>query len=202
MWKKPLAATFVVALFACGGSTVGGIDLEEIKPTNPVVVQPPATSLEIKATLTAATLGDDCGSGSGDSPAAGACAPLPDGGSCGGRFSCQQSNVQIAFEASGSGKPAKVEIASVKLLEVGTEAVVDTLTAREPQTWDGTQYSAWDETLASGDRERASYKLSAPRWNGWNSFRAKYVLEIVIKLDGVRRTLRSSEITREPVVAT
>jgi len=207
MWKLSLGAALTVALLACGGSTIGGIEPPEAKPTTSVVVRPPAAGLEITATMIAASLGDDCGASSmtaGDAPSGGACAPLPDGGasSCTGHFVCQQSNMQLSFEAEGAGGPATVKIVSVRLLEVGTDKEVDALTARDPQAWDGTKYRAWDETLASGDEKRASYKLSAPRWNGWNSYRSRYVIEVVLTLDGVRRTLRSSELAREPEVAT
>ena len=201
-------------LVACSGGTATNI--EESSPENPTVVK--SAALEITATLVSATLGDDCGSGASAkaAPASGIaadCAPEPEGksaGGCGGgAASCQQSNMQLSFVAKGTGPAAKVSVLSVRLLKASDASELSTLQSREPETWNGTKYSAWDESIAPGATVNASYKLSAPDWSTisggkqWSSYSEKYLLEVVLTVDGVQRTLRSNaEIYREPSVVT
>jgi len=212
-------------LLACSAGEASSItDPLSTVPQNPVKVTTPSGGLNVTATLVSVALGSDCGNGGGSSPpqgkgsressdanvVSGICAAEPDGGptrcpSPGG--GCQQTNMQLRFEASGDGIPAKVEIVTVRLLESKTLAEVSRLDPREPQAWGGGAYAAWDETVTSGDNLNVSYKLSAPDWtrsgtqSSWD-YSSNFYLEVTIRIDGVTRTLRSQELSRAPLVAT
>ncbi len=116
--------------------------------------------------------------------------------------------MQIAFSAVGGSKNAQVQVVSVKLVNATTGALVDTLTAKKPQAWNGTVYSAWDETIKPSSELKASYDLSAPSWNSVSStdargsYSTKYRLHVTLRIDGVEFTLLSTELSREPEVAT
>jgi hypothetical protein len=117
--------------------------------------------------------------------------------------------MQLSFVAKGTGPAAKVSVLSVRLLKASDASELSTLQSREPETWSGGKYGAWDESVAPGATVNASYKLSAPDWSTisggkqWSSYSEKYLLEVVLTIDGVQRTLRSSaEIYREPSVVT
>jgi hypothetical protein len=224
--RRALRSCCFLATLATGAATLGtvvacsggpNIVTPEQAPENPTTVETPQSHLSVTATLAAATLGDDCG-GNGPSASKGAgisadCAELPDGGGCGGSFVCQQSNMQLTFQAKGDASfvaaSAKIQIVAVRLLLESDASVLDDLTAREPSVWNGSSYATWNETITAGQSLKTSYKLSAPDWatigNGksWNTYSQKYLLEVVLTIDGVTRTLRSNaEIYRDPMVAT
>lgn len=183
-------------------SSSGGSE-QEPTPQEQVTVSPPSTALEVTATIVSATLGDECGGGAGEGKFAPSdCAPT-DGGQCGSI--CRESNVQLSFK-TGAGSAAKVEITSVTLHDSKTGAKVDTLQASSPQSWNGSGYAAWDETLAPSSEIKASYDLTAPKWSamgtGANLYSATYRLRVALKIDGVAVLLESAELSREPAVAT
>ena len=200
-----LSVACIAALVACSGTDSSGI------AANTVVVNPPGSSLEVRLTLASVTLASDCDTAvasdksSGDSAV---CAAAPDGGtsSC-GSLACQQTNMQITVESHGDTRTAKLEVLSARLLESVSLTEVDTLKARDPQSWDGAKYTTWNEAIAPQASSSVSYKLSSPNWskstgNNWDSYKTRYVLDVVIKVDGVTRTLRSAELSRAPIVAT
>ena len=205
--SRSLAIGFFVVAAACSSQSTG--TAEETTPQNPTTVTTPSSNLEVKATLTAATLGEDCGEAKGSAGISADCAPSPDGGSCGGTSFCQQSNMQFTFAVSGSTGSAKVQIVSAKLFVKGEADPFDTLDSREPQVFTSNAYAAWDEVLVPGPEVKASYKLSAPDWNalskrssGTSLYSQEYELEVVISIDGVKRTMRISALYREAQVAT
>lgn len=208
-------------LWACSGSSQVPEMPEDELPQNPVLLRTPGSNLNVKVTLTSATLGDDCGgtdapNAAADKSAAGIsadCAPTKDDAGvehgCGSaRLACQGSNLQLYYEVDGQGLTARAEVTAVRLLQADTTAVLTTLTASTPQAWMGSQYQPWDGTLTTGARLRASYALSSPNWsqlgggNSWNSYQHRYILEVDVRVDGVKRTLRSEELSRDPLVAT
>lgn len=219
-----LSGVGLAALIACSGnSTAGAVDPSgptEIEPQETYTGTGPVSGIKVSASIASVTLGDDCGAGAGaaKAPAAGDCAPVPDAGSgdsgfapggCGGGTYCQQSNVQISFTAVGGSNSAQVQVVSVKLVNATTGALVDTLTAKKPQAWNGTVYAAWDQTIKPSSELKASYDLSAPSWNSTGStdarglsYSTKYRLHLTLRIDGVEFTLLSTELSREPEVAT
>jgi hypothetical protein len=175
-------------------------------------------SAAVEASFLSASLSDDCP----DSRAGAAedCAEPADAGAGAARGPgltgcgsfCRQTGMQLRFVAEAGGAAHTVEVVEVRLLDGRTDARLDTLTARAPAAWDeagGGGYVAWDRQLAPGQTVRASWKLSAPRWGalgipsyfGGGAARPLR-LEVVLRIDGVTRVVRSGELTREPEVVT
>jgi len=175
-------------------------------------VDSPASGLAVEASITAVALADDCPAASPPaSRPTGDCAAVDGGtGLVGGCGFCRQSSAQLTLTAGAGGGSARIAVAAVRLLDATTGATLETLTAREPQAWnDATSvYAAWGETIAHDTTLRVSYKLSAPTWSTLGSatdrlaYTRRYRLEVVLTVDGVARTVRSTEITREPEIVT
>ena len=174
-------------------------------------VATPAPELTVTASISAATLANDCASTSSRSSGlwAGDCASTDAGHgaeSCSGF--CQQSNMQIAFDASAGEGSATIEVVTVRLIDAVDGLAVDTLTSRDPQRWNESEYVTWDQQLAASAHLRSSYKLSSPDWtrigggSPWTTYGHRYLIEVVLRVDGVERTIRSAELNREPEVAT
>ena len=212
-----------LAVFACTAGS-GSTGLGSSEPQKQAQITSPSSGLVVTATISAVTLGDECAASAGTS-LAGDCAPATppsnvdggsDGGSakaapggCGGTSYCQQSNVQIAFNAGTSSASAKVEIVSVTLLDSASGNVLDTLKPSHPQVWNGNGYATWDETIKPAGDLKASYDLSAPAWSKLSasdsrlsSYGTKYKLHVTLRIDGVEITLESTDLSREPAVAT
>lgn len=196
MQRRSFLAFAAAALAACGPVTV----------TPETDASPPVAPVE--ATFLSASLSDDCRAS--EAPSAGDCAASADAGAglVGGCGFCRQSNMQLRFVSPAGRPPARVEVVTVRLLDAASNAPLDTLTAREPSSWDAaaSQYRPWDAVVPSGQTVQASWKLSAPRWDAVASGRLAYQrrlrLEVVLRIDGAERTLRSGELTREPEVVT
>lgn len=206
-----------VAFLACTvGTTTSGAG-GSAQPQEQAEITSPASGLKVTASISAVTLGDECGSSESGLAPSGDCAPPPlepdaGGGStkapgCGGSF-CQQSNMQLAFNAGTGTQDAHVEIVTVTLHEAATGKLVDTLTSSKPQAWNGNGYSAWNQAIKPGGELKASYDLSAPRWStissssAPSSFATKYRLHVTLRVDGVEVVLESTDLNREPQVAT
>lgn len=211
-----------IAVFACtagSGSTTGGLS----EPQKQAQVTSPSSGLVITATISAVTLGDECAATNGGGFAPADCAPtqVADSGAesgsggaakggCGGTSYCQQSNVQIAFTAGTGTQSAKVEVVTVTLLDSASGKVVDTLKTSHPQVWTGNGYTSWDQTIKPAGDLKASYDLSAPAWSTLSgtdtrttsSYSTKYKLHVTLRIDGVEITLESTDLSREPAVAT
>lgn len=208
-----------LAVFACTAGS-GSTGLGSSEPQKQAQITSPSSGLVVTATISAVTLGDECAASAGTS-LAGDCAPATppsnvDGGSakaapggCGGTSYCQQSNVQIAFNAGTGSASAKVEIVSVTLLDSASGNVLDMLKPSHPQVWNGNGYATWDETIKPAGDLKASYDLSAPAWSKLSasdsrlsSYGTKYKLHVTLRIDGVEITLESTDLSREPAVAT
>jgi hypothetical protein len=176
----------------------------EPTPQEQISVAPPTTSLEVTATIVAATLGDECGGG-GFAPGAGDCAPTPDGKGCGSI--CRESNVQLSFK-TGAGDKSTVEVVAVTLHDGKTGSKLDTLKASDPQSWTGSTYAPWDQTLSPSSELKASYDLTAPAWStigsgtAYGNYSAEYRLRVSLRIDGALVVLESALLSREPAVAT
>ena len=210
-----------LAVFACTAGS-GSTSLGSSEPQKQAQITSPSSGLVVTATISAVTLGDECAASAGisadcapsapqqaDSGAEGGAAKAP--GGCGGPSYCQQSNVQLAFTASAGTQSAKVEVVSVTLLDAASGNLADTLKASHPQVWNGNGYTTWDESIKPGGDMKASYDLSAPAWSKLSgtsdsrttaSYSTKYKLQVTLRIDGVEFTLESTELSREPAVAT
>jgi hypothetical protein len=213
-----------LAVFACSAGS-GSTGIGSSEPQKQAQITSPSSGLVVTATISAVTLGDECAASAGTSSSfAGDCAPSTppsnvDGGAeggaskvapgCGGTSYCQQSNVQIAFNAGTGSQSAKVEIVSVTLLDSASGNLLDTLKSSHPQVWSGNGYATWDETIKPAGDLKASYDLSAPAWSKLSasdsrlsSYSTKYKLHVTLRIDGVEITLESTDLSREPAVAT
>jgi hypothetical protein len=211
MLKVVTAATAVflaAAVFACSGGTgtVGGANTSTTPVDNGQLTS--TNGLSVDATISAVTLGDECGGSSG-APAQGdiaeKCASDESGFAptdCGG---CQASNVQISFNAGEGSAPAKIEILAVTLHDAGDGSEVDQLEASNPQKWSTSGgYATWDQTIAPKTELKASYTLSSPAWSTMSdtSYSRKFRLRVTVKVDGSTVVLQSTILSREPAVAT
>jgi hypothetical protein len=209
-----LLGGLVLAATACSSSASGGSPGTSGPPQDNVNVTSPANGVQVTATVSAATLGDECtGATAGsmsDTAFAGVAADAgtkfaADAGGC--MSTCRGSNVQLVFNATGGSGTARVEIVEVTLHDGGSGAELDTLTAASPQAWNGTNYTAWDQTLKSGTKVQATYSLSSPAWshigsNGGGTYSTEYRLYVTLRIDGVTATVQSQLLNREPAVAT
>lgn len=165
------------------------------------LANPPPCASAVDVTLSSVSLGRDCPEPRTTEAADRAlCAP-DGGGSC--ADICLQTSMQLAFN-SHQGTPAKVEIRGVRVLDINTHQVLDTLLHRDATRWDVDQYVRWDELVPGGATLQTSYKLSTPSYGGaakvWGT-QEKYLIEVDVAIDGNVQTL-SIEAVREPEVAT
>ncbi len=200
---------------ACSGGNASPSGGDPI-PMEQAHIVTQAGGLDVSATITAATLGDECGASSDTSAtgSAGLCAMVdagPDGSakgtppSCGGEPTCRPSNMQIAFSTGTSGQPAHADIVSVTLRDDASGSDLQTLTATAPLAWNGTTYSSWDGTLKPAGDLKVTYTLSSPTWSKMSSsttYGSKYRLIVILRIDGTDMALESALLNREPVVST
>ena len=182
----------LVLLSACGAT---------VSPNAP-------SAITVEASVSSANLAQDCPSSSSNGAGLAArCAPA-DGGAadsvCGSL--CRQSSMQLQVRATGEGI-AQVTVARVRLLDARTGAFLQDLTARAPQVWaDPNGYRSWDGNITAGQTLRTSHAISAPTWNAFTRpaelFSRTYRIEVVLRVDGVERTIVSAELMREPEVVT
>lgn len=118
---------------------------------------------------------------------------------------CSQSTVQLSVRSDVAGK---FRVEAVRVLDAGSKKVAGTATLRGPVSWregNGT-YAAWDERTLAGDELKVSYKLGDPDLSragetvgpAFNTYFGPFILELDVSVDGVRRTIRSGEFSREP----
>ncbi|MBL8957665.1 MAG: hypothetical protein JNK82_43220 [Myxococcaceae bacterium] len=159
---------------------------------------------QVDVAVSAITLGDDCGSS--------ALTP-PQNESDGARFAdcaaancgiCRASSVQLDI-VSQQHTTAKFTVIEVYLFDADTHALVDTLKPSAPTKWDGSSYLAWDENVPSLTNLKAKYTLTAPKRSGAAGLWAPskpFKTQVVVEVDGQRRTLSGPDAYFEPEVAT
>ena len=198
------------AVIACSGGVTapgaGGTSGSVVTPEPQQQAEITAPSgLKVSASIAAASLGEECGSGGAlKAPSQKDCAE----GGC--TSYCQQSNVQIAFNARAGSKAAVIRISKVELVDSATGIVVDTLTASKPQAWNGSAYAAWDQNVTPGGDLKASYDLTAPKWStidsstakGTSSWSKSYKLHVTLTIEGIEVILESTDLNRQPVAVT
>lgn len=166
-------------------------------------------SLEVEASIASATLADDCPAPQEagaprpgeDDPGlwAGDCA---EDGPCGW---CTQTAVQLAIEAGDGDAAVPFEVVAIRLRTLDG-ALVDELSPHRAQVFAGERYVAWDERIEPGASLVVRYETDAPDWSGSaGAFRApsqSFRLEMVVRIDGVERTLSLEPVSREPEIVT
>lgn len=157
-------------------------------------------ALAVEASIASVTLAQDCPAERGGAGLIGGdCAEGAD--ACG---FCQQSSLQLHLAAIGDGAEVPFEIVSIRVLDPDA-VLVGSLSSRNPRTFEADGYVAWDETLAPGDDLDVTYDTTAPDWYGTSGARlgwgTVYRVEVVVRIDGVERTL-VGEAMREPEIVT
>lgn len=160
-------------------------------------------SLAVEASLSSVTLAQDCATGAARAEPGGAfagdCAEGAD--SCGSW--CTQSSLQIHLVASAEGEEVPFEIVSVRVLDSESH-LVGALSTRNARVFADDGYTSWDQTIAPSEALDVTYDTSAPDWYasgarlGWGE---TYDVEVVVRIDGVERTLRGQAM-REPEIVT
>lgn len=153
------------------------------------------SALEVDASIASVTLAQDC-----PAPEAAWEADCAEGFDCNW---CTQSSLQLRITASDAGNEVPFEIVSIRLHDADS-GFDTTIAARNPRTFDGEVYNAWDQTIAPGESLDVSYDTTAPDWSGSGArlgWGVTYEVEVVVRIDGVERTLRA-EAMREPEIVT
>jgi hypothetical protein len=123
------------------------------------------------------------------------------GGYAHGGMPCSQSSMQISITGLGDAS-SQLAIKATRLLGPKGDTV-GTLVTRRPKIWKAEGYAAWDETIMPKTDVKASYKLSLPNWSevqnkiDGSTYNTMFRLEADIEIDGVPKTIRSSEVVRE-----
>ncbi len=181
----------------------------------PSSVLPGDNRLSVEASISSVTLADDCMTAGAARPGSGAaeadCAP----GVVGGCGFCRQSSMQLRYVAGVGSTNAYIAVTRVRLLDFETGAALETLTSREPSVWTAgsSTFSSWSQSIEHDTTLNIQYKLSAPNWGSHPpaagtgtsdrfAYGRRYRLEVTLTVDGVARTITSSEIMREPEIAT
>ena len=201
-----------IALIACTAGSTSGSTGASSQPVQQGQVKTPS-GVTVTASISAVTLGEECAQAGGLASSDCAAPPAGEGkfapgssGGCGSSY-CQQSNVQIAFNAGQGAGSARIEVVTVTLHDAASGDLVDTLVPSKPQAWSGNGYTAWDQSIPPAGDLKASYNLSAPTWSkitsgGNTTYSTKYKLQVTLRIDGSEITLESTNLNREPQVAT
>jgi hypothetical protein len=166
----------------CGGT------IAPPKPTTPptrFAKPPPATA--------------DAKSERAPSLARGSCAGP---GQCGpARRACEQTSMQIVFNAQSGVRPTTIKIKRVELLD-SKGKVLEVLGAHNPKMWSAQSgvYVGWDEALGGNDVIRASYALNAPNWNKhvggrMHAHAHTFQLRVTVTIGNSERTVEKTSIT-------
>lgn len=163
----------------------------------------PEPSLEVAATISSATLADDC-SDERLGLIAGDCAEDAEDG-CG---FCRQSTVYLQLEASEGDGAVPVEVLEIRLIDLESGGVVDTLSAADPEIFGDDVYTTWDATIEAGETLDVRYPTSAPDWatigggDAWSTHGMEFRIEMRVRIDGIERTLEFAPAMREAEIVT
>jgi hypothetical protein len=200
-----MTAYFLVFLtpIACAGAHDSGVQAtQEAGVTAP-------SGLLVSVALASAHLGaegcthDESGGLKIRSCAVSLDAGAPGTGPCGGP--CELSSVVLAFSSGSGTAGAHIQVTKVAMLDGATGQELQALSAYTPVAWSGTQYVAWDETVAPSSQINTSYTLSPPSWSTLGpsyTYSHQYNLQITILVDGKAVTLESPPLTRPAPLST
>lgn len=167
-------------------------------------------SLTVEAELAGATLAEDC-AGEGDRRGApgiaGDCAEEPGFADGCGSF-CSQTSMQLSIDASTDGDSAvPFEVLAIRVRSMDG-ALLDELDPRTARLFVDGEYATWDEQIAPGAHLQVSYDTSAPDWtaigngNEWSTYGMSFRVEMVVRIDGVERTIEFAPASREAEIVT
>lgn len=184
-------------LLVCALASLQGC-ADSQQATDSTTQQPPLEEQGLSARVASVSLGDQCGGSTGGRDIAADC---DDAGSC---FApCEPSHLQIRYTSDGPEEAVDVEVLQVRLLLADGESFVQLMSATNPTFWDGEQYSQWPGVLDPDDRVMASYELRSPDWSQVDaSWDTAFIVEVDVVMNGQVVTVRSAEVTREPLIAT
>lgn len=161
-------------------------------------------SLEVAATISSATLADDC--------AERAAEPGLIAGDCAEGFAecgfCRQTTVYLQLEAGEGDGAVPFEVLEIRLIDLESGSVVDTLSASSPEIYGDDVYQPWDATIEAGQILDVRYPTSAPDWasigggDAWSTHGMEFRIEMRVRVDGVERTLQFAPATREAEIVT
>ena len=116
--------------------------------------------------------------------------------------------MQLAVSATGTGS-GSFEVVTVRLYDAKTGDKLDEGSAKNARFWDGAAYVGWTPPqIDAGKTLKVSYDLTKFDWtrigagNPWSTYGRRFLIEVVVRISGVERTVRSGELSREPEVAT
>ena len=168
-------------------------------------------TLDVRASIAAVTLGDDCVT-SGEAPSG---VPADDGGRFAGDCAedapcgfCQQTGLNLSLEAGSEGDAVPFEVLEIRLYDMATGALSDTLAPHAAQIFRDGVYQAWDETVEPGDALSVRYDTTAPDWttigggDAWSTHGMSFRVEMDVLVDGVPQTLEFSPASREAEIVT
>lgn len=166
-------------------------------------------ALEVEASIASVTLAEDCAEGAPVSRRdpglwAGDCAE-DDADGCGGW--CTQTGVQLAIDAADGDTSVPFEVLAVRVRSMDG-ALLDELDPRAAQIFTDDGYGAWDESIAPNAQLRVRYDTSAPDWTAigggspWETYGMQFRIEMVVRIDGVERTLEFAPASRQSEIVT
>lgn len=162
----------------------------------------PEPSLDVAATISSATLADDCGD-ERLGLIAGDCAE--GAAECG---FCRQSAVYLQLEASEGDGSVPVEVLEIRLINLESGSLLETLAASDPEIYGDDVYTAWDATIDAGETLDVRYPTSAPDWatigggDAWSTHGMEFRIEMRVRIDGIERTLEFAPAMREAEIVT
>jgi hypothetical protein len=165
----------------------------------------PEPSLEVAASISSATLADDCAGERLAGPGLVASDCAEDSTDCG---FCRQTTVYLQLEAGEGDGAVPVEVLEIRLIDLESGSVVDTLSASDPEIYGDDVYTSWDATIEAGQILDVRYPTSAPDWNTigggepWSTHGMEFRIEMRVRIDGVERTLEFAPATREAEIVT
>ncbi|MFK7984521.1 MAG: hypothetical protein AB8I08_00690 [Sandaracinaceae bacterium] len=171
---------------------------------------PTEPTLDVEAAIAAVTLGDDCVPAASAPPAEDdegrfIAADCGEEGPCG---FCQQTGMNLSLEAGVEGDAVPFEVVEIRVYDMETGALADTLDAHAAQIFRADAYEAWDQTIAPGDVLSVRYDSTAPDWaaigggDSWSTHGMSFRVEMDVLIDGVPRTLDFSPASREAEIVT
>ncbi len=178
---------------------------KETKPTDPATPKDPIVDEVGEVAIASVTLLEDCPDAVSGSQEVREYAGDMDRESMTEDYvePCRQSTIQFAVTGQGA-TPADLRIVALRLLGPNG-ATLDTLKTRSPSIWRENGYAAWDQVVPPKTDVKASYKLSLGNWSkvekslGGSSYGPVFVIEADIEIGSLRKTIRSSQVVREPV---
>ena len=164
-------------------------------------------ALDVEAEIASVTLADDCDdSGARREPGlwAGDCAEGDTDG-CGGW--CTQTGVQLSLDAGEGDTSVPFEVIAVRLRSMDG-VLQGELDPRAARVFADDGYTAWDERIAPGQTLQVRYDTSAPDWtaigggSSWETYGMQFRIEMVVRIDGIERTLEFAPASRQSEIVT